>query len=131
VLNPHPGAPLTNHKNRNRSMTTFQDGPAKGRTLLLRRSPIFLRVTQYKNDFDALDSPDDWPGDEEIIYAYRRVLHQGTAHINRGSRGGGWYPICEYAMVKPQPEAMFMRSNTEWAKWCEVAEKKLSTGDCG
>ena len=112
-------------------MTTFQDGPAKGKTLMLRRAPAFLRVTQYKKDFDALDLASDFPRDEEILYAYQLAKYVGVAHINRGSRGGGWYPIAEYRMVQPQPEAMFMRSNVEWERWCEAAAKKLSTPNCG
>ena len=36
-------------------MTTFQDGPAKGMTLMLKRTPVYLRVVCSLGKVDALD----------------------------------------------------------------------------
>lgn len=42
-------------------MTTFIDGPAKGQTLMLRRNPVYLIVTEENGKFDALDQLEDAP----------------------------------------------------------------------
>ena len=100
-------------------MTTFQDGPAKGRTLALALSPKLLRVTECRGEFDALDRWEDEARPDEMVYAYVLAVHLGTCHINRGRKGSGWYQIAEYRMLHPQPPIAVMRSNVEWARWCE------------
>lgn len=62
-------------------MTTFKDGPAEGRTLLLRRAPTLLRVVQEDGEFDALDQLNDEPGPRESIYCYFLVENRGSVHL--------------------------------------------------
>lgn len=98
-------------------MTRFQDGPAKGQNLMLHRSPKFLRVTEEEGVFDALDEPNDIPRPAEKLYAYERVKNEGMVHINRGRKGGGFYPVSEYRMIANQPSEEVMRSNVAWNDW--------------
>lgn len=101
-------------------MTTFQDGPAHGKTLMLKRSPKFLRVVEAagKQEFDALDQPEDTPAITENIYAYVLDKNLGSCHINRGRGCGGFYPICEYRFVEKQPPEASMRDGKAWEDWC-------------
>jgi len=102
-------------------MTSFEDGPAKGRTLCLKRSPKYLRVVQDMRtmNFDALDQGTDTPEKAETIYAYVLFEHLGNCHINRGGKGSGFYPICKYKLFPSQPLDEIMRSNSMWQQWCE------------
>lgn len=100
-------------------MTTFEDGPAKGQNLALKRSPMFLRVvTDCAGKWDALDQPDDSPRREEMVFVYRLSGEPGWCHINRGRRGSGFYPIAIYHYVKPQPD-QGVRELADWIKWCK------------
>lgn len=100
-------------------MTTFIDGPAKGKTLSLRNAPLYLRVTEENGKFDALDASDDTPRSGERIYAYRRRVYHGTAHIRMSGPGSGFYPICEYELCANQPTDGEARDKQNWIKWCE------------
>jgi hypothetical protein len=100
-------------------MTTFQDGPAKGQTLLLRRAPYFLRVTvDATGKWDGLDQPDDNPMPAEMIHAYHLVREPGMCHIRATGGRGGFYPIAEYQMVTTQPELRDMETTDRWRAWC-------------
>lgn len=103
-------------------MTTFKDGPAQGQRLMLRRAPIFLRVTSF-TVWDALDQPEDTPEPSENLFAYVLAGEPGHCHISTrgkdGRRGGGFYPIAEYRYVEQQPDDATMRDNAAWRKWCE------------
>jgi hypothetical protein len=106
-------------------MTTFSDGPAKGKRLMLRRTPIFLRVVVGPDGaVDALDQLDDEPRPDERLYAYRFVRDGGSVHINSrdasGRRNGGFYRIAEYAPVEPQPADDQMRAWAAWVAWTEA-----------
>jgi len=100
-------------------MTTFLDGPAKGQTLMLHRAVKFLRVTQSKKGFDALDQPDDKPEPGEVLYAYQITAPPGHCHINCRGKGSGFYPIAEYRFCDPQPLEGMMEDKDLWAHWCE------------
>lgn len=100
-------------------MTKFQDGPAKGSTLMLKRTPIFLRVTEVLGVFDALNELDDVPRPEEKLYCYKFAVHRGNAHINAGRGRSGFYPMVDYAICDRQPTDAQMRDNKSWAAWCD------------
>lgn len=99
-------------------MTRFQDGPAAGQTLMLKRAPIFLRVTECKSKWDALDQPGDGPRLDEKLYAYTLVAKPGAAFID-GPKIRGCYPISDYRYFVPQPMDDLMRDNDLWQYWCE------------
>ena len=101
-------------------MTTFQDGPAKGRTLMLKRAPIFLRVVvDARGKWDALDQVDDEPAADEKLYAYQLAENPGHCHINAGRGRGGFYPMARYCLISPQPAESEMRTTLAWIKWVE------------
>lgn len=109
-------------------MTRFTDGPAGGRTLLLRRSPLFLRVTRDdRGKFDALDQLHDEAEPGEAISAYRKVSDDGTVHVDsteRGRRVGRWYRCATYAVVAAQPDDATMRDTEAWRGWCQAQAGK-------
>lgn len=73
-------------------MTTFTDGPAKGKTLLLTRTPLYLRVVQNAaGDIDALNLVEDKPKRDEVCIAYHCDEFGGTVCVNLGRRTGGIY----------------------------------------
>lgn len=94
-------------------MTTFQDGPAKGQTFMLRRAPVFLRVTEAVGKFDALDQPDDTPEPHETLHCYVLAEKPRSVHLcvrgkNRGA--GGFYPMATYKLVENPPTDASMRA---------------------
>lgn len=104
-------------------MTTFQDGPAKGQHLMLKRAARFLRVVESSGKWDALDRLDDEPRPDEKIYAYEIVSKPGMCHINAGKGQGGFYPLATYKFVTNQPTDAEMRAYESWLKWCEQQHK--------
>ncbi len=116
-------------------MTSFTDGPAAGQTLMIKRAPIFLRVTrkrfalethpqphQQADQFDALDQPEDKPADDEELFCYRNTEKKGGgAFIDYGGNKkhmSGFYPMSEYALYPDQPPDAVMRNNARWRLWC-------------
>ena len=106
-------------------MTKFQDGPAKGKTLMLKRAPLFLRVVEKGGEFDALDQLKDTPAPDEKLTAYVLTKKTGLVHINMGRKGGGWYPMAEYKLASVQPYDATMRAADKWRAWC------LARPECG
>lgn len=113
-------------------MTRFIDGPAAGQTLMIKRSPIFLRVTRTKTPlragqtivFAALDAPDDTPAAGEELFCYRATSDkpQGNVHLRlsgKAKRASGFYPMGEYALYPDQPPDEVMRDNARWQAWCK------------
>src|SRR4051812_34526056 len=99
-------------------MTTFEDGPAKGQTLMLQRAPLFLRVVvDPSGKVDALDQLTDTPASNEKIFAYVLTAEPGRFHIYKRARGSGWYAIGSYKQVFPQPTESVMRNNASWRDW--------------
>lgn len=90
-------------------MTTFIDGPAKGQCLSLKVARTFLRVTESKGVWDALDIPTDEPRPDEKLYLYR-------LHENLG--------IASYRFVEPQPDDLTMRTSIRWSTWLEIQDLK-------
>jgi hypothetical protein len=101
-------------------MTTFEDGPAKGQRLMLKRVAVFLRVVfdATSDKWDALDQLDDVPMNNEKVYAYTLVSCHGMCHIN-SRRGSGFYPISHYRLVAEQPPEIVMRHLNTWAQWAK------------
>lgn len=119
-------------------MTEFTDGPAKGRVLLLRRSPLFLRVTvaeptgrQRVQQFDALDHALDVPKPGETLFAYRRVaVSERKVHIRADRGASGWYHRASYRLCEVQPDQATMADRPAWESWC-WSEKRRRAADCG
>lgn len=102
-------------------MTTFVDGPAHGKTLMLHRAALFLRVVvNAKGDIDGLDQPDDEPKKDELIFLYVITKQPGHMHINARGGRGGFYPIAEYRYVAEQPADADMRTKAKWHTWVEA-----------
>lgn len=97
-------------------MTHFADGPAKGQVLMLKRSVLFLRVTQAGGAFDALDRVEDSARPGETLFAYQNTGRMRGIACTRGK--GGCYPIAEYRLCPNQPEDAIMRDNAAWHGWC-------------
>jgi hypothetical protein len=99
-------------------MSTFHEGPAHAKELVLRRAPIYLRVVvAASGKVDALDQPEDTPEAGEMVHVYRR--RTGVSVIFAcGRRGaGGRYEAAEYEWV-PDVEGERLRDRAEWVKWC-------------
>lgn len=99
------------------TMTTFTNGPAKGQTLLLRRSPVYLRVVFDSRNFDALDQPDDEPRRNERVYIYELQETKGHVFLD-GPKCRGCFAIASYSMVLNPPNEATMRDTDAWAQWC-------------
>ena len=115
-------------------MTTFEDGPAAGQTLMLRRSPLFLRVVtdpKHKDRFDALDQIDDKPEEFENLTAYVRIGRVGYAFVDfsgKEKHKSGRYTYATYVVVpaSDQPEDNVMRDNFLWQAWCLAMTHRLT-----
>jgi len=89
---------------------------------MIKRAPVFLRVTQQGEKIDALDQLSDSPLPDEKLFAYRITGAPGHVHLNiRGGRGG-FYPVGEYRLVANQPPDEVMRDVSAWALWCNNSE---------
>lgn len=105
-------------------MTGFVDGPAKGKTLMLKRAPYYLRVTECNGKFDALNELADVARADENLFAYHMTGTPGMCHVNAGRGRSGWYVIATYEVVVPQPTDEEMRDNGAWGKWCAANKPK-------
>ena len=102
--------------------TKILDGPAKGATAMLRRAPVFLRVTiDAKGKIDYLDQINDQANPDEKLYAYRCMAAPGSCHVlvrGKNRVAGGWYQLGEYELLPEQPDDATMRDNAKWREWC-------------
>lgn len=109
-------------------MTRFLDGPAIGKTLMLKRAPFFLRVTvsesREKKTFDALDQLEDQPRPNEDLFVYEMVGKPGSCHVRCGNGGSGFYMVADYKMVEVQPEDIILRDTAKWAEWVDQEAKR-------
>ena len=104
-------------------MTTFEDGPAKGKHLMLRRAPYFLRVTEANGNWDALDQLADRSEPDEKLYAYEMIGLPGLCFVDCGGKQkhlSGRYAIASYRLVALQPDDIDMRLNDRWTTWCRA-----------
>jgi hypothetical protein len=100
-------------------MTSFLSGPAEGKVLMLRRSPIFLRVViNADGKVDALDRLEDQPTANEQIHVYKLEGKVGTCHINRRGGGGGFFSVATYRYLPQQPQDSDVREIHNWQAWC-------------
>lgn len=108
-------------------MTQFTDGPAAGKALMLKRSPLYLRVVQgAKGQFDGLDQLIDTPSAGEFVIVYRRVSLDGHAMVDwteGGRRRGGCFPCATYAVVAEQPDQGTATDTEKWRAWCYARQK--------
>ncbi len=105
-------------------MTTFKNGPASGKSLMLKRAPHFLRVTQCGDAIDALDQIEDSPRADEALTAYEIVGKATSCHLRlcgNARKASGFYMMATYTMVFPQPDEATMRDNELWRQWAERA----------
>lgn len=102
-------------------MTKFENGPAHGVTLMLKRAPTYLRVVMNsQGNFDALDQLHDTPTKEESLFAYKLHGSVGSVHLNTGGKpGGGLFTVATYQYVESQPLDETMRCKQNWWAWCE------------
>lgn len=102
-------------------MITFENGPAHGKTLLLRRAPRFLRVVLSNTDaIDALDQLDDRPAANEKIFAYEIVGKAQRVHLLMNPRrNSGWYVMARYRYIEEQPHDPEMRDQARWEFACQ------------
>lgn len=110
-------------------MTTFDDGPAKGRTLSLRRAPWLLRVVRSKaGEWDALDQLDDTPKRGETIHVYRRVTEVNRYHLKASGKmkaASGFYEGAAYKALPIQPKPEEVWETEAWRTWCTTKGKKV------
>ena len=105
--------------------TVFQGGFADGKSLLLKRSPLFLRVVKdKKGDIDALDLLEDKPEPDETIMVYRLVKRGGAAFVDgvdkKGKRWGGRFEIASYTVNQSQPSPEVVRDTAKWRAWTQA-----------
>lgn len=109
-------------------MTTFEGGPANGKSLLLKRSPILLRVVEdRKGKIDALDLIDDKPEPDETVTVYRIVKRLGASFVDgvkNGKRWGGRFEVARYRINKLQPPIKIARDKEAWQKWAKTQAEK-------
>lgn len=108
-------------------MTTFLDGPAQSKTLMLKRAPFFLRVViAVSGEIDALDQLGDTPRADELVHVYVRQpgAQHNAIHLNTGRKpGGGWFSRAQYQLSPVQPDDATARRPPLWQKWCEAQAK--------
>ena len=107
-------------------MIVFDDGPAAGVSLQLRRAPLFLRVVIDKQtgEVDALDQLGDQPRLGETIHAYRRVTNELQYHMRACKDGSGWYSSARYQLHDEQPADHVGRDRESWREWTQYQWEK-------
>jgi len=108
-------------------MTKLEGGPANGKTLMLKRSPRFLRVTEDDGQFDALDDQLDTPKITEKLFAYEIVGDIVRGFIDFGGKQkkeSGFYAIATYKFIEPQPSDSEMRITILWDLYRKTREQR-------
>ncbi len=118
-------------------MMTLRDGPAAG-SYAVTRAPQYLRaVVDADGKGDVLDQVSDVPHANERVSVYRIVRYDGQVHINRGSKGSGFYVLAEYVHMS-EVDGESLRSREAWQDWASAqpeaghyadAEPQPSTGE--
>lgn len=106
-------------------MTHFEDGPAADKSLVLQRSPRFLRVVRDENgELDALDQLHDKASDSEAVFAYEVVGQPARCFIDSRKPGySGPCMIASYRFIDDQPMSEILHDNEAWRAWCMAAMK--------
>lgn len=101
-------------------MTRFVDGPAKGQTFRIRRTPVFVRVTEEKGTWDILNDPGDAPRPTEKPHAYVLTERPGMCCIRASGGRGGVFSAGVYRACDPQPDEATMRDEELWTSWVYI-----------
>jgi hypothetical protein len=117
-------------------MTSFVGGPADNKKLMLKRTPVYLRVTQDRSlgKIDALDQTEDEPNKDESLFAYKLTKKEGGAFLDArdpktGKRTGGYYPSASYTLIDPQPDEAVMRDSQRWEDWVMADHARRKSGE--
>lgn len=101
-------------------MVNLLDGPAQG-NYMVKRAPLFLRaVTQQVGDTtakDVLDQLSDAPSPSERVYVYKLQGVSGMVHLNRGSKGSGFFATGVYRHLA-DVDGETLRDTESWWTWC-------------
>ena len=110
------------------AIVKFVDGPLAGRSLRIKRTPLFLRGTRSRDGkkFDALDQIGDMLASFETAFAYEACKRESVNMFI--CPGGHVTEIVDYRLCDPQPPQRALESNLEWREWCvaELAKRKVS-----
>lgn len=108
-------------------MTTFEDGPAAGVVLELRRAPLFLRAVRTPGGaWDALDELEDLPAADETIAVYARQGAPGRIHVDPARpRRAVWLAVAWYRVVTPAPPDAEIRDTARWRQWCTRQQEAI------
>lgn len=98
-------------------MTTFIDGPAKGQHFMIRRTPIFVRVTEENGKWDILNDVGDSPRPTETPHAYVLTERPGMCCVRASGGRGGIFQSGVYRHCNPQPDEATMRDEKAWTAW--------------
>lgn len=82
---------------------------------MLTRAPMFLRVTEDRGKFDALNQLEDTARSTEKLYAYEMVGTPGRAFID--GKVSGCFCIADYKLCSIQPDDATLRDNAQWTDW--------------
>jgi hypothetical protein len=101
-------------------VSSFEDGPAAGAFLTLRRAPVFLRVVIVADllgdaEVDALDMPEDAPSDHEAVHVYEQVAGS-IGHLCIRGPGGGCFQTARYRH-RPDVDGEQLRDRQRWEAW--------------
>lgn len=106
-------------------MISFLDGPAVGQNLTVRRAKFFLRVTVDGDKWDCLNEYWDTARPHENLFVYIAVEKATAVHLKMAKRSeSGWYALCQYRFLEPQPPDDAIRDNEKWRAWC-MAQTEL------
>lgn len=101
-------------------MTRFLDGPAKGQHFMIKRTPIFVRVTQDEGGkWDILNDAGDTPRKTERLFAYVLTERPGMCCIRAAKGQGGIFQSGVYRHCDPQPADETMRDQKKWEQWVD------------
>lgn len=108
----------------------FIDGPAKGITLRLVRTPILLRVVRDPGGkFDALDQFDDVAEKNEAIFLYQMRGRGISGFIDvrdkNGKRFGEAFTQFSYAVFCEEIHDDILRDNAAWSMWCDANRERV------
>jgi hypothetical protein len=111
-------------------MMRFIDGPAAGVVLTLRRAPILIRAVfngrKQKEQWDALDQPDDVPSPHEKIYLYIAADRPQSIHLSRRPRtASGWFWMGTYKYLQDAPPDEVLFDNEAYSAWCMANKDRL------
>ena len=95
-------------------------GPAEG-TYGVRRAPVYLRavVDRVTGEADVLDQLSDKASKDEDVHVYQLASEVGTVHLNRGSKGSGFYVMADY-IHRPDVDGEPLRDNAAWQEWANA-----------